>query len=55
MASVIEQIYGRERLVESFCDNSRLLKTYNSAARKYNHRHEENLALWSDELLEKFD
>ena len=55
MASVIEQIYGRERLVESFCDNSRLLKTYNSAARKYNHRHEENLAMWSDELLEKFE
>ena len=55
MASLIEQIHGRERLVESFCDNSKLLKTYNSAARKYNRRHATNLPLWSDELLAKFD
>jgi hypothetical protein len=51
MASVIETVYGRERLVESFCDESRLLKTYNSAAKKYERAREEKLAQWSKRLL----
>ena len=50
MASVIETIYGRERLVESFCDESRLLKTYNSAAKKYERTREEKLPRWSSKL-----
>ena len=50
MASVIETVYGRERLVESFCDESRLFKTYNSAAKKYERRNEEKVAKWSRTL-----
>ncbi len=55
MASVIETVYGRERLVESFCDESRLLKTYNSAARKFEKKNEEKLGRWSDRLLIRID
>ena len=55
MASVIEQAYGRERLVESFCDESRLLKTYNSAAKKYEQKNEVQLARWSRSLLDSVD
>ena len=55
MASVIETVYGRERLVESFCDESRLLKTYNSAAKKYEQKNEVQLARWSRSLLDSVD
>ena len=55
MASVIETVYGRERLVESFCDESRLLKTYNSAAKKFERRNEEKLARWSKQMLIRFE
>ena len=55
MASVIETVYGRERLVESFCDESRLLKTYNSAAKKYERKNEVKLARWSKSALDSFD
>lgn len=55
MASVIESVYGRERLVESFCDESRLLKTYNSAAEKFERKKEEKLARWSKRLLTRID
>jgi len=55
MASVIETVYGREHLVESFCDESRLLKTYNSAAKKYERKNEVKLPRWSKHLLDRFD
>jgi hypothetical protein len=53
MASVIEIVYGRERLVESFCDNSKLLKTYNSAAEKLERRNAETHTKWSDLVVQK--
>lgn len=55
MASVIEKVYGKERLVESFCDESRLLKTYNSAAKTYERKNEVKLARWSEQLLVRFE
>lgn len=55
MAAVIETVYGREKMFESFCDNSRLLKTYNSAAKRYERRTDEKLSRWSKDLLDRFD
>lgn len=51
IATVIERVYGREKLIESFCDESKLLSTYNSAAKKLERKDGEKLTLWSDELL----
>src|ERR1051325_180423 len=38
MSVVIEKTYGRERLIESFCDPRKLLATYNEAAAIYNRK-----------------
>lgn len=55
MATVIERAYGRERVIESFCDESKLLKTYNSAAKKLERRDAEKLGLWSEGLSGKLN
>jgi len=52
MASIIEKEYGRDKLIDVSCDRRRLLKTYNSAARKYEAKHDEKLAVWSEDLLD---
>ena len=54
MSVIIEKTYGRERLIESFCDPRKLLVTYNEAAAIYNRKSRTPVALWSKSLLEKF-
>ncbi|HXG63731.1 MAG TPA: DUF5700 domain-containing putative Zn-dependent protease [Blastocatellia bacterium] len=51
MAVTIEKAYGRERLIECFCDQRKLLPTYNQAAAEYNRSAREPLALWSAALI----
>ena len=51
MAVVIEKTHGRATLIESFCDQRKLLATYNEAVRKYNRKERKQLASWSNELL----
>jgi len=46
MSVVIEKTFGRARLIESFCDQRKLLATYNEAAAK------QNLPLWSKSILD---
>jgi hypothetical protein len=53
MAVVIEKASGRDRLIEVMCDQRRLLPEYNKAVKKYNRRNNQQLALWSKELLGK--
>lgn len=55
MASTIESEFGREKLIDAFCDQRKLLKTYNSAAKKHAEKFNVKLAAWSDELLDQFD
>ena len=50
MAVLIEKTYGREKLIEVFCDKRNLLETYNEAAALYNGKAPARLALWSDAL-----
>jgi hypothetical protein len=47
MAVLIEQTYGRAKLIECMCDQRQLLPTYNRAAARYNRRTRKPLALWS--------
>ena len=51
MVSLIEQTYGRKRLIEVMCDQRLLLATYNEAATAYNRKAKEPLATWSDSVL----
>ena len=48
MAVTIEQAYGRERLIESFCDKRSLMATYNNAVDQTKSR----LPKWSEKLIE---
>lgn len=52
MAVVIEKTYGRATLIQCFCDQRKLLRTYNTAAARHNRRSRERLALWSTKLIE---
>lgn len=52
MVTVIENTYGRARLIESMCDQRLLLATYNRAATEYNRSAREPVALWSAKLVE---
>jgi hypothetical protein len=47
MSVVIEKEFGRGKLVDSFCDQRKLLATYNAAAARYNRRFKKSLPLWS--------
>jgi hypothetical protein len=47
MAVTIEQAYGREKMIESFCDPRRLFATYNQAVDKTR----EPLPKWSQKLV----
>ncbi|HET7112993.1 MAG TPA: DUF5700 domain-containing putative Zn-dependent protease [Pyrinomonadaceae bacterium] len=51
MVSLIEQTYGRKRLIEVMCDQRLLLATYNEAATAYNRKAKEPLATWSNSVL----
>jgi len=51
MVSLIEQTYGRKRLIDVMCDQRLRLATYNEAAVKYNRDGKEPLALWSESVV----
>jgi hypothetical protein len=53
MAVLIEKTYGRAVLIESFCDQRKLLSTYNRAAEKYNRTARKPLSLWSRSLVDR--
>lgn len=53
MAVLIEKTYGRAALIESFCDQRKLLSTYNRAAEKYNRNARNPLSLWSKSLVDR--
>ncbi len=51
MTTLIEETFGRQRLIEVMCDQRRLLATYNEAAARHNRDAEEPLASWSDSVI----
>jgi putative zinc-dependent peptidase DUF5700 len=51
MVSLIEETYGRKKLIEVMCDQRLLLKTYNEAAAAYNRKAKEPLATWSESVI----
>lgn len=53
MATSIEKIYGREKLIECMCDQRMLLTTYNRAAKQLNRKLKTPLALWSDAVVDR--
>jgi len=53
MSVLIEKTYGRAALIESFCDQRKLLSTYNRAAEKYNRKSRKPLNLWSKSLVDR--
>jgi hypothetical protein len=52
MSVVIEKTFGRAKLIECFCDQRKLLATYNEAAAKYNRSSAKPLALWSKSIVD---
>ena len=52
MSVVIEKTFGRARLIESFCDQRKLIATYNEAAAKYNASSSKPLPLWSKAIVD---
>ena len=51
MSVTIEKTFGRARLIGCFCDQRKLLSTYNQAAEKYNRSSRQPLALWSNSVV----
>lgn len=51
MTALIEETFGKKRLIEVMCDQRLLLATYNEAATSYNQKSKEPLALWSDAVV----
>lgn len=51
MTTLIEDTYGRKKLIEVMCDQRLLLATYNEAAARYNRNAKEPLATWSDSVI----
>ena len=52
MSTAIEQIYGRDRLIEVMCDSRLLIATYNAAAMESTSNGRPR-PLWSDRLMER--
>ena len=52
MSVVIEKTFGRAKLIECFCDQRKLLATYNEAAAKYNRSSSKPLPLWSRTIVD---
>ena len=51
MSVLIERTFGREKLIECFCDHRKLFSTYNQAAEKHNRNSREPLVLWSTRVI----
>ncbi|HEV2764033.1 MAG TPA: DUF5700 domain-containing putative Zn-dependent protease [Pyrinomonadaceae bacterium] len=52
MSVLVENTFGRARLIECMCDRRELLPTYNKAAEKHNRKSREPLSLWAATLLD---
>lgn len=52
MVAVIEETYGRKRLIEVMCDPRLLLPAYNEAVAAYNRNAKEPLATWSASVVD---
>jgi hypothetical protein len=52
MSVVIEKEFGRAKLIESFCDQRKLLATYNDAAAKHNRTSAKPVTLWSKSIVD---
>jgi hypothetical protein len=55
MAVLIEETFGRARLIDCLCDPAALIAAYNEAAAKHNVLTGECLALWSLSLLKRIE
>jgi hypothetical protein len=55
MAVLIEETFGRAKLIDCLCDPAALLAAYNEAAAKRNAQTSEAMALWSADLLKRLD
>src|SRR5262249_5702213 len=55
MAVIIERRQGRATLIDAMRDPRKLLQVYNRAASDHNRTSQDNLMLWSPELLKKID
>ncbi len=51
MSALIEETFGRQRLIAVMCDQRLLLATYNEAATIYNRKAKEPLVLWSEAVV----
>lgn len=51
MTALIEETFGKKRLIEVMCDQRLLLATYNEAATIYNRKAKEPLATWSETVV----
>lgn len=51
MTALIEETFGKKRLIEVMCDQRLLLATYNEAATIYNRKAKEPLATWSEAVV----
>jgi len=55
MAVLIEETFGRSKLIDCLCDSAAFLVAYNEAAAKRRDRTGELLALWSQEFLKRLN
>jgi hypothetical protein len=53
MASTVERVHGRQRLIDHLCEPARLLRDYNTAAAEQNRAGATLLPLWSETLLSR--
>ena len=51
MSALIEETFGKQKLIEVMCDQRLLLPTYNEAAAIYNRKAKEPLAVWSESVV----
>jgi hypothetical protein len=51
MTTLIEETFGKQKLIEVMCDKRLLLATYNEAATTYNRKAKDPLALWSEAVV----
>jgi Putative zinc dependent peptidase (DUF5700) len=51
MTALIEETFGRKKLIDVMCNQSLLLATYNEAAAIYNRKAKEPLATWSEAVV----
>ena len=52
MAVTIEEVFGRDRLIQAMCSHDSLFATYNQAAKNHNRNAASKLALWSEKLVQ---